>query len=301
MARCRIGLLVACVSLFGSLPGAAQEPKEKRWFRGQLHCHSPKSFDWKGPPQTTLDDYMKAMKKRYDFVAVSDHNGITDTSKYDDAGFRTFPNHESAAGGHINMIDIQKPIQGHPKTLQEMVDAIVANGGIPMINHPSQPEVRPDTIVALKPMKTPLFIEVLGGWDGTDWTNYWDPVLSTGRQIYATGTSDCHDMPNDRNVRSWIEVFAGELTREAILSALRSGDFYATNGVLLESVTMKDRKLGVVSKNGEEIAFIGKDGKILKTVKGRSASYALPPSGLYVRAKIQAGKLTAYTQAYFPK
>ena len=44
----------------------------------------------------------------------------------------------------------------------------------------------------------------------------------------------------------------------------------------------------------------GKEGKVLKTVKDKSASYALPTVGSYVRARVRSGKMTAYTQAYFP-
>ena len=63
----------------------------------------------------------------------------------------------------------------------------------------------------------------------------------------------------------------------------------------------RGRTLTVESEDGVRITFIGKDGAVLLTVDAARASYTLPASQPYVRAKVtNAGGKVALTQAYFP-
>lgn len=145
--------------------------------------------------------------------------------------------------------------------------------------------------------------------------------------IYGVATDDAHEytawgVGETNPGRGWIMVRAARLTPNTITNAVKAGDFYCSTGVSLRDVSMTGDELAVEvdTEPGVEytIEFIGtrKDadlsgkprkpedpdaflslkygddiGKVLKTVKGDSASYRLDGNELYVRARITSTKL----------
>ena len=180
------------------------------------------------------------------------------------------------------------------------------------------------------------FFEVLNGHVGDVETTgdaqrlstdpLWDVVLAArlGRlglgPIYGIAADDSHSAGNGGG--AWIVVRAASLTADALVAAVRAGDFYATNGLRLKDVR-RDGGRYVVQVEPEEgitytIQFIGtlrgydrskedaKDaegallpptaryspeiGRVLKEVKGTEATYTPTGQELYVRAKIVSSK-----------
>jgi hypothetical protein len=94
-------------------------------------------------------------------------------------------------------------------------------------------------------------------------------------------------------------VRSDSLQADALIDALEAGNFYATTGVTLDDVTFDQNtlSLSVQEEEGVEytIEFIGcskgdKETKVLKEVKGTTASFELEPDILFVRAKITSTK-----------
>ena len=54
--------------------------------------------------------------------------------------------------------------------------------------------------------------------------------------MHITATDDSHDIPRDA-FGGWVMVAARELTSGAILAALKAGDFYASSGPEILSIT----------------------------------------------------------------
>ena len=63
-----------------------------------------------------------------------------------------------------------------------------------------------------------------------------DYLLHQGFPIHITATDDSHDIPRDA-FGGWVMVAARDLTSDAILAALKAGDFYASTGPDILSIT----------------------------------------------------------------
>src|SRR5205823_2549987 len=118
----------------------------------------------------------------------------------------------------------------------------------------------------------------------------WDTVLSAGRVMYATAVDDSHHFYTFTSSRqagdrlsnpgkAWIMVRASELSLKALVDAMKSGDFYASTGVVLESyeVTASGIHIGLTDRTRDlgwsapganpqlyRTEFIGKNGSVLK-------------------------------------
>jgi hypothetical protein len=190
--------------------------------------------------------------------------------------------------------------------------AIRAAGGLPQLNHPNwRFSVRLGDMLAL-PDST-IFeirnghpgINNLGGTD--DAGNFappvealWDSLLTRGKVMFGVGTDDSHyfTKPWDRNAprpgQAWIFVRAPQLTPDAIVSAMRRGDFYASTGVTLGDYRVESRRISltIVRPGGTgddtrfRTEFIGRGGRVLATVHGLSARYDIRGNEGYVRARV---------------
>ncbi len=201
------------------------------------------------------------------------------------------------------------------------------------------------------------FLEVCSG--GSDYAPYpqastytvekfWDVVnafrLAQGHPIlYGTGSDDAHFYDAERINgiggvgEAWIMVHAASLTPEGLIAAMHRGDFYASNGVLLERVdfTREDNTLRVAvraeqgvnyrirfittkrgfdpSVNEVEVPAEGSRpartvplysddiGRTVKTVAGTEAAYQLEADDLYVRACVESDHPSMVTCHFHPK
>jgi hypothetical protein len=126
----------------------------------------------------------------------------------------------------------------------------------------------------------------------------WDSLLTRGKTIWAVADDDSHHFkPEDaenpdltRPGRGWIMVRADTLTRDAIVNAIRHGDFYASTGVALKSYTASRTAISLeITPRGDtryRIEFVGRGGRVLQSANGLRASYAPKPDDGYVRVRI---------------
>jgi hypothetical protein len=92
-------------------------------------------------------------------------------------------------------------------------------------------------------------------------------------------------------------VYAASIQQDTLLRAIRTGEFYATNGIVVDTVSITKSSYFVKTSNGTRITFIGKGGTILQATDGLSAQYAIAGNEGYVRAQISnAVNQTAWTQ-----
>jgi hypothetical protein len=94
-------------------------------------------------------------------------------------------------------------------------------------------------------------------------------------------------------------VLADSLNPGSLIRAMEAGDFYATTGVILDEVDVRERSLQIDVKEESgvsyKIEFIGATGqdqhtRILKTVSGAEATFKLDDSYIFVRAKITSDR-----------
>lgn len=262
-------------------------------------------------------------------------------------GYAGAPVHINAT----NLRDFIKPQGGNSvlEVMQNNVNAVIRQRertGQPMFAHLNHPNfVWGVTAEELMRVQGERYFEVYNGHPavhnegdathaGTDLM--WDIILTWRlaeldmEPIFGLGVDDSHNYhaqgPNLSNSgRGWVMVRATHLTPEHIVNAMEAGDFYATSGTLLTSITRTrntlsieiDAEAGVTYKTqfiGTRKGFSrtsrpvqGDDGKPLRVTHrysdqigavlaeqtGASASYRLRGDEIYVRAKIVSSKLKA--------
>jgi hypothetical protein len=292
-----------------------------RWYRGNLHTHTTNS-DGDSAPDVVVSWYRDA---GYDFLAVTDHDVLTDPDGLRDAaGPMTLIRGEEVSSGdvHVNGLGIRQQVAAAfeadvRSTIQGNVDSIRAAGGVPSVNHPNfRWLVSPQDLAALRDVR--LFeihnagpeVNNLGGRPGfPSIESTWDWLLSSDHRMLGVAVDDAHNFrvwgrQYSNPGRAWMCVKAAAPTPAELLTALEAGDCYATTGVTLGDVSAASGEMAIDIEQEWELhyrtAFIGVDGRILDVQEGLSPRYRLAPSDRYVRARIDSSDgLTAWTQPLF--
>jgi predicted metal-dependent phosphoesterase TrpH len=300
-----------------------------RWFKGNTHTHTLNS-DGDSTPDAVVSWYREA---RYHFLVITDHNFVTPVDALNgihgaDGRFLVIRGEEvtdQAADKpvHLNVLggsgQLVKPQGGTAPAdaLRRDIEAMRAAGGLVQINHPNFGWAL--TAADLQASPGAQLIEVynghptvnnLGGGGVPSAEAMWDAMLMNGQTVYAVATDDEHELKRiGRQAanpgRGWVMVRAAALTADAILDAMRRGDFYATTGVELVGVQATAKGLTVTIKEQAPakyvVQFIGQGGRVLREVTTNPAQYEFTGNEGYVRAKIiDSNGWVAWTQPAKP-
>lgn len=336
--RLVVASLVLCAGLYAAMVGgppslvsrasANQRPAADagRWFKGNTHTHTLNSDG-----DSTPDDVVRWYRDhKYDFLVLTDHNYLTETSALQalhgaDDKFLVIPGEEVSSSFekkplHINGLDPSRRVEAQMSgtsvadVLQKNVDAIRMANGVPHINHPNFGwAITANDLAALRNNK--LFevynghpmVNNLGGSGHPGLEQVWDTILSRGILLYGVATDDAHhfkrltDPTSSRPGQAWVVVRAAKLEARALLEALERGDFYASTGVELSEYQATADAIAIkvkpVAWAGYRIQFIGKGGALLEEVQGPDATYRIKGTEGYVRAKVlESNGHAAWTQ-----
>lgn len=223
------------------------------WYKGNLHLHSTIS-DGKFDPEPTVEVYRKA---GYDFTALTDHiGGFWDKEKKEyrplvypldqlnKPGFLVIPAIEYNTTRRGETIHFVAVGPGYDRRLQDGQDLSAAMkiwwdaGAFAFMAHPHWSL---DATEVLESMNYLPAVEVFNyatsleeGVRGNSQL-HWDRLLRLGRPILGVATDDSH-RPGTDSCGGWVVVKAKELTAEAVVTSLRSGNFYFSSGPRLEEV-----------------------------------------------------------------
>ena len=298
---------------------------DSNWYKGNIHTHTTES-DGDADPKTVVRWFRR---HGYDFLVLSDHNHRT-ILEYGEGRRRPkkplmIPGEEVSVrlrNGtvpiHINGIGIDRLVEpidagGIVATLQANVNAIVQAGGIASINHPNyqwafdHESIRQVTGASLLEVFNGVSVANVDGAPGRPgYEEIWDGVLSAGRVIFGVATDDSHNYsdfgPSMANPgRGWVVVRAAELTADAIVDSLASGDFYSSTGVTLAELEISPESVHLrieqESSHLYRTRFTGRDGALLAEVVGLEAGYSIRGDEGYVRATVvSSGNTKAWTQ-----
>jgi hypothetical protein len=290
------------------------------WFRGNLHTHTTNS-DGDSPPDEVVAWYRDA---GYDFLALTDHDLLTLPRDHAaTAGTMLLVHGEEVTAGdvHVNGLGIRSTIAPRiepsvAETLQRIVDAVLDDGGMASVNHPNYRwQVRAGDLIALRGCR---LLEVFNGGPETNNEGaadrpshdaLWDAVLSADRRFHAIAVDDAHyfkvfGRPYSNPGRGWVHIRASSLSEATVLEALSKGDFYASSGVELASVSAERGELAIDIVQQYDLAyrttFIGRCGEVLDVVDGVEPRYAARGHEGYVRARIDdSDGLAAWVQPLF--
>jgi hypothetical protein len=261
------------------------------WFKGNTHTHSNRS-DGDSPPEEVAARYRDL---GYDFLVLTDHNIVVDFSQYSEPGFLCIDGEEiSDPSNHTNGLGLTSTIV--PGTIRENVESVLAQGGVPHLNHPTLNGLGSSDALSAQNLD---HMEIYSYRINNNEEHIWDGVLTGGKRLYGLVSDDCHELYSESG-KAWIMVRADSLVQDKILNAIADGDFYASTGVILNDYRADTLGMTIDSRNGDRIEFIGQNGRILQTVNDSYGEYLFDDMEPYVRARIRnaAGQF-AWTQPVF--
>ena len=289
---------------------------DTNWYKGNIHTHTTESVGDADPEFVTR----WYMEHGYDFLVLSDHNHRTILEHEIEGGPLMIPGEEVSSrifGGtvpiHLNAIGIRHVVEPTSLddivgTIQAEVDAIVNAGGIAQLNHPNYEWAFNDEHIVqvigaslLEIHNAHPSVNSYGAPGKPSTVEIWDRVLSQGRIIFGTATDDTHDYhdytPERSNPgRAWVVVNAPELTVDAIVEGLATGNFYSSTGVVLTELQTSEERISLeIEQQGSAIyvtTFSGQDGEVLSEVEGLQASYEIKDEEGYVRATVRSSSGT---------
>ena len=311
------GLSLVAIVIGGAsvvFAGAAQPTVAGQYFKGNLHTHTLNSDG-----DSTPDDVVRWYREHgYNFVTLTDHNYLTSVDglnalhgaddkflvmKGEEVTDR-FDNKPVHVNGFAPNAFIKPP--GGSSVLdmtQRMIDAIRGAGAAPSVNHPNYGwAISAADLLQLQ--RTKLFevfnghplVNNMGGGGVPGLEEVWDRMLSSGRMLYGIAVDDAHyfKRPEDKTAprpgQGWVYVRSPRLESRALVEALERGEFYASTGVELQSVTVTASSMTIAIKTEAQskyrIQFIGKHGAILSEAITSPATYAFKGGESYVRAKV---------------
>ena len=223
---------------------------EGTWLRCALHAHTTNSDGDLGPDML-VRHYDWA---GYDVLAITDHWHRTDEASTRgllvipsaELNARTPTMHDDAHVLALGLeIDPELP-ENEFAPLQEVVDWIAANGGVPFLAHTYWSGLRAEQwwdterLAGIEVWNSGCELELGRG----EAALHWDEALEHGRQLTAIATDDSHHPGYDSGF-AWTWVRAAERSREAVIGAIAAGTFYGSTGPEIHDVELGDDEVVV--------------------------------------------------------
>jgi hypothetical protein len=230
------------------------------WLRCALHAHTTNS-DGELSPDLLVRHYEWA---GYDALAITDHwvrTEVPSTRK-----LLVIPSTElnaicgpSGDDAHVLALGVEAdPIPPDSfAPLQEVVDWIRHNGGLPYLAHTYWSGLRTaqwescEGLLGLEVWNTGCELEVGRG----DSSIHWDEALEGGAALQGIATDDSHHPGYDSGF-AWTMVRAAERSQEAVLDALRAGSFYSSTGPSIESLEVDGNAIVVRSSPAQSVTLV---------------------------------------------
>lgn len=253
-----------------------------RFYRGNLHTHSTLS-DGKLSPDEVCRVYQDA---GYDFIALTDHfmqqfnYPVADTRAFRSETFTTLLGAELHAGRteldqlwHILAVGL--PLDFSAPTADETGPQIAARaldaGAYVAAAHPQWYSLTEADILSLGRIHA---VEVFNGTavDHNDRADSWhitDVLLARGQRYTVCATDDAHFNPERSDfMLGWVWVKSAALTPDALLEALKTGDYYSSTGPQIHDIDVVPGEKVTVKCSPAERIFITGAGPISNSVHG---------------------------------
>ena len=206
--------------------------RELNEYRANLHAHSTTS-DGQFDPAQVIALYADA---GYDVLAFTDHRKSNRISAFDSRGMTLISGMELHPAGprgirwHILGLGLPEDyLYPDPPSGQAAVDSVLAAGAIAFCAHPYWCGFTSAEVAALKGISGIEVYNTSTRYIGKEYNmQCWDELLSAGLRHTAIAVDDVHRLRD--LFRGYTMILAEEKTPAALLSALKNGDFYASQG-----------------------------------------------------------------------
>ncbi len=278
------------------------------WYKGNTHIHTTASDGGK----TASELAQMYAGAGYDFLFRTDHHVASDVvSEAGDFPLLWLDGVElggTDGGGSIYHIVCLGSFEGvsSDKSLEENLEIARSQGGIVILAHPHWTGNSFEDGLRHKFHGVEIYNHVCRWLNGKGSGLFiWDSFLKQ-HDILGFAVDDAHVKPEHPGWDGgWIMVNAPDLSRKAILNAIKAGNFYSTCGPEFHSITLQDgavtvctspvkfaRMAGPNSKGARTGSF---DGELLT-----EAEFELPSDWSYARLEIEdAQGRRAWTNTLF--
>ena len=284
-----------------------QKDHDGVWLKGNLHIHTDRS-DGKASFDEAIALYERA---GYDFIAVTDHWVVSERGQTP-GGMLLLSGCEYNIGRrvqegiyHIVGVGMARAPQIERRrdglTAQALIDGIRAADGLAILAHPAWSLNRPEQAAQLTGLAG---VEIYNAMSDLPFNArpysgiFVDQLASMGVLLPCMAADDTHAYKDDLH-KGYLMVHAREKTQEAVMQALRDGDFYATQGPEVH-LTVENGKAEVVCSPASRVVFfsdsVWSEERVTHGTGITRASCALMPHETYVRAEVvDAQGRTAYS------
>ena len=247
---------------------------QNRFYRGNLHGHSTHS-DGLLSPDKVVQRYSDL---GYDFTCLSDHLWIderfSNTRVFDGSylnrdSFITIRSAELHCYGkrfdqdgiwHIlaNGLPVDFACPNKEEKAPELIKRACSAGAYVTLAHPEWYALTNDEALQLSEADAVEIYNhscVLSSARGSG-IAIADYLINEGHRINFTAADDSHfDLPDFGG--GWVMVASPELTEEAIIGALKSGDYYSSTGAEIKDLCLQNNILKVISSPVDSIVISG--------------------------------------------
>lgn len=284
-----------------------------KFYRGNLHTHSTRSDGKIGP-----DEVCKRYREHgYDFICLSDHftprysYPIVDTTPYRTSSFTTILGAECHApatelGEQWHILAVGLPLDFEPnregETGPQIAQRCLDAGAFVAIPHPewygltvNDAATIPGAHAVEVYNHTSQVRQARGGG-----AYYLDDLLKSGRRINALAADDAHwVVEGDENrdaFGGWVMVKAEKNEPEALVEALKAGNYYSTQGPAIDNIAIDGDTVTIACSAAIQVMVVGRGSKN-EAISGTDLTSAAFPltkfSGDWCRVMIMAadGKL----------
>lgn len=258
---------------------------EGAFYKGNLHTHTTRS-DGPFSLETTVRHYLA---RGYDFMAITDHRKYYDGGDVD--GMVLLPGMECDFSlrmpdglhrtHHVVALGTEKVTLAHDQDFvlqpvadvqqaQAALDKITAAGMMALYAHPRWSHTTFEeygTLMGLTAME--VFNSGCHYENDTGIaTSAWHEMLMKGRHLWAVASDDAHELESMGH--GWVQVFAREKSRQAIMESIAAGRFYASTGPAIHDISLEGNRLTVACSPCAVIQVITDriGGKGLRCVEG---------------------------------
>jgi len=245
-----------------SLPGS--------FWRGNIHTHSTLS-DGALAPEKVIEAYQRA---GYDFLQLSEHFiahynwPIADTRKFRSNSFTTLIGAElhapkTSVGELWHIVAAGLPLDFEPcgenESGEQLARRAADHGAFVSIAHPAWSQLTIadgraiDVAHSVEIYNTGCDVEV----DRGDGSYLLDQLLNEGKRLTANATDDAHFTNGDHDAfGGWVHVKAPSLDPQEILTAMKAGHFYSSQGPQIHEMSISANQLNITCSPVESIAVV---------------------------------------------
>ncbi len=258
-----------------------------KFWRGNIHTHSTLS-DGLLSPDRVIEAYKQA---GYDFMMLSDHFvgvfdwPIADTRSLRSEGFTTIIGAElhapkTSVGELWHIVAAGLPLDFAPchegETGPEIARRAAEAGAFIGIAHPAWSQLTLDDAHSID-VAHAVEIYNHGCAVQNDRGEGWymlDQMLNDGKRLTAFATDDAHFHDHDQDAfGGWVYVKADSLDPQDLLNALKTGNYYSSQGPQIHSLSISGDQLNIECSPVNAICVSGGTSRTAKQ-SGRSISSA---------------------------